>query len=60
MLAVFAGATSGAIEPGRTAAGLGAAFAVEIVVALAGFALCARLGRPAPAHVAAGSAEAVP
>jgi MFS family permease len=60
MIALFAGATTGPIDPGRTAIGLGVAFAVEIGVGMVGLALCARLRRPPPWHVAPTAAQVLP
>ena len=60
MITIFAGAATGAIDPGRTAIGLGAAFAVEIGVGMVGLVLCTRLRRPSPAPVPPGAAEARP
>jgi MFS family permease len=60
IIAMFAGATSGAIDPGRTAVGLAATFAVEIVVAIVGLVLCTRLRRPSAAVVAPSAAGVVP
>ena len=57
MIAIFAGATSGAIDPGQTAAGVGVAFALEIAVGLGGLALCGRLRRVSTAAVAPGGSR---
>jgi hypothetical protein len=60
MIAMSTVATTRPIDPGRTAVGLGVAFAVEIAVGLVGLGLCARLRRPSPAHVAPNASEVVP
>lgn len=60
MIAIFAGAGAGAVDPGRVATGLGAAFAVEIALGLVGLALCGRLRRAAPTAVTTVAAESQP
>jgi len=60
MIALSTGVGGVALDPGRTAVGLGATFAVEIIVGFAGLALCTRLRRPSPAGLAAGGVGALP
>ncbi len=51
MILLVAGSAAGAIDPGRTATGVGTAFVVEFAVGIIGLALCRRLRTPPPTPV---------
>jgi MFS family permease len=51
IILLVAGSAAGAIDPGRTATGVGAAFALEIAVGTIGLALCRRLRTLPPTPV---------
>lgn len=54
LIAILADSTAEAMDPGRTAAAVGAVFAVEIAVGLVGLVLSGQLERTVPAGVTSG------